>query len=297
MPTRTKSRELAITNPEKVLYPAGRFTKAQVVDYYVRVSRWLLPHLKNRPVTLKRFPNGVRGEFFYEKDAPSFTPEWVKTFPVPRHEGGPAINYILINDAKTLAWTANIAALELHPFLHRAPRIEQPTAIVFDLDAGEGADILRCCEVALLLRALFDGLKLKSFAKVSGSKGIQVYVPLNTPTTYDVTHPFARSVAEALARERPQLIVAEMSKNLRVGKVFVDWSQNADHKTTVGIYSLRAKRDRPYVSMPVKWSEIEKADPDALYFTPDEALTRLRKVGDLFEPVLKLKQKHTAAAL
>jgi bifunctional non-homologous end joining protein LigD len=289
-----KSRQLEITNPDKVLYPAGRFTKQQVVEYYVSVSRWLLPHLKNRPVTLKRFPDGVRGDFFYEKDAPSFTPDWVNTFPVPRHEGGPPINYILINDAKTLAWCASIAALELHPFLHRAPKIEQPTHVVFDLDPGEGADIRTCCEVAVLLRDVFAGLKLKSFAKVSGSKGVQVYVPLNTATSYDVTQSFARTVAELLERQHPKLVVADMSKSLRVGKVFVDWSQNADHKTTVGVYSLRAKRDRPFVSMPVKWSEIDKRNVEALYFSPDEAVTRLAKIGDLFAPVLKLKQKLPA---
>lgn len=266
-----------------------------MVEYYVGVSRWLLPHLKNRPITLKRFPDGVRGEFFYEKDAPSFTPDWVKTFPVPRREGGRPINYVLINDARTLAWCASIAALELHPFLHRAPEIERPTSVVFDLDPGEGADIRNCCEVALLLRNVFDGLKLKSFAKVSGSKGVQVYLPLNTPTTYDMTQSFARTVAELLEREYPKLVVAEMSKNLRAGKVFVDWSQNADHKTTVGVYSLRAKRDRPLVSMPVKWREIDDGNADALYFSPAEALKRVAKVGDLFAPVLKLKQNLPAA--
>ncbi len=289
------SRKLEITNPDKILYPAAHFTKQQVVEYYLHVARWLLPHLNNRPVTLKRFPDGVRGEFFYEKDAPSFTPKWVKTFPVPRREGGPPIRYVLINDAKTLAWAANMAAIELHPFLHVAPRIERPTAVVFDLDPGEGADVLDCCNIALRLRDVFTALRLKSFAKVSGSKGIQVYVPLNTAVSYEMTQPFARTVAELLERERPELIVAEMSKNLRVGKVFIDWSQNADHKTTVGVYSLRAKRDRPFVSMPVKWNEIERArasgKADALYFTPEEALKRLGKMGDLFAPVLKLKQK------
>lgn len=283
--------KLSLTNPDKILYPAARFTKQQVVEYYIAISRWLLPHFKNRPVTLKRYPDGVRGEFFYEKDAPSFTPPWAKTFPVPRREGGPPINYILINDAKTLAWCASIAALELHPFLHCIPKIDQPTSVVFDLDPGEGADIRKCCEVALLLRAVFDGLKLKSFARVSGSKGVQVYVPLNTPTTYDATQSFARTVAELLERNHPKLVVADMSKNLRVGKVFVDWSQNADHKTTVGVYSLRAKRDRPFVSMPVKWSEIDKGNADALYFSPADALKRVAKLGDLFAPVLKLKQK------
>jgi bifunctional non-homologous end joining protein LigD len=300
MPTAKRSRgnKLTISNPEKLLYPAARFRKVDVVEYYVGVAPYLLPHFKNRPVTLKRYPEGVHGEFFYEKDAPSFTPDWVKTAPVPRREGGPDIRYILINDLRTLGWCANIAALELHPFLHVAPRIETPTLIVFDLDPGEGADIFNCAEVAFLLRDLLANLRLKSFAKVSGSKGLQIYVPLNSPTSYDATQPFARAVAEMLEREHAKLIVSDMAKNLRVGKVFIDWSQNADHKTTVGVYSLRAKRERPYVSMPMRWEELERAvkkhDKDALYFTPAEALQRLKKVGDLFAPVLKLRQKLPA---
>ena len=288
-------KPIEISNPGKVLYPGGKFTKADVAEYYRKVAPFLLPHFQNRPVTLKRYPNGVFGDFFYEKDAPGFTPKWVKTFPVPRHEGGPDINYILINDVRTLIWTANIAVLELHPFLHRVPQIERPTHVVFDLDPGEGTNILQCAEVAFLLRDVLAKLKLKSFAKVSGSKGIQIYVPLNTRMSYAATQPFARAIAEVLEKNYPDQITAEMSKNMRVGKVFIDWSQNADHKTTVGVYSLRAKRPRPYVSMPVKWDELKKAcdksNVDLLDFRPDEALKRLKRVGDLFAPVLKLKQK------
>ncbi len=286
---------IAVSNPQKILYRAGKFTKADVVDYYLGVARFLLPHFKDRPVTLKRYPDGVHGDAFYEKDAPGFTPEWVRTFPVPRREGGQDINYILINDVPTLTWAANMAALELHPFLHRVPKIDTPTHVVFDLDPGEGTNILDCARVAFLLRNVLTKLRLKSFAKVSGSKGIQVYVPLNTPTTYAATQPFARAIAELLAREHAGLVVSDMAKNLRVGKVFVDWSQNADHKTTVGVYSLRAKRPRPYISMPVKWEELTKAlrneDVDLLEFNPKAALKRLKHVGDLFAPVLKLKQK------
>ena len=291
----TKHPELVITNPDRVLYPAGRFTKAQVIEYYVNVSRYLLPHFAQRPVTLKRYPAGVHGEFFYEKDAPGFTPEWVETAPVPRREGGPDIRYIMINDVATLGWCANIGSLELHPFLHRAPEIEKPTWIVFDLDPGEGADILTCAETAFLLRDLLDQLKLKSWVKVSGSKGLQVYVPLNTPITYKSSQPFARAVAQMLERQHPKLIVSEMAKNLRHNRVFIDWSQNADHKTTVGVYSLRAKRERPFVSMPIDWDELRQAcrkkNIDTLYFSPNEALKRLRKLGDLFAPVLKTKQR------
>jgi bifunctional non-homologous end joining protein LigD len=291
---KTGNRRLSISNPGKVFYNGGKFTKLDVISYYLQVARFLLPHFRNRLVTLKRYPNGVRGEVFYEKDAPAYTPEWVKRFPVPRREGGPDINYIVINDRATLAWVANIAALELHPFLHRVPRLDLPTHVVFDLDPGEGAGLTECIEVVFLLRDVLTKLRLKSFPKVSGSKGLQLYVPLNTPVSYGATQLFAKTIAELLEREHPKLVVAEMAKNLRRNKVFIDWSQNADHKTTVGVYSLRAKRDRPYVSMPVKWSELEKGNVDALYFEPAAALKRLKKFGDLFAPVLKLKQKLPA---
>jgi len=288
-------RKVAVSNPDKVLYPGGKFTKGDVVEYYRRVARFLLPHFRNRPVTLKRYPDGVHGEAFYEKDAPGFTPEWVKTFPVPRREGGADINYILINDLATLTWAANMVALELHSFLHRAPKIETPTHVVFDLDPGEGINIFDCARVACFLHDLLRKLRLESFPKVSGSKGIQVYVPLNTPITYETTQPFARAVAELLEREHRRLVVSDMAKNLRIGKVFIDWSQNAEHKTTIGVFSLRAKRRRPYVSMPVKWEELTKAlqkhDVALLEFAPDAALQRLKRVGDLFAPVLRLKQK------
>ncbi|HEY2681272.1 MAG TPA: ATP-dependent DNA ligase, partial [Candidatus Udaeobacter sp.] len=194
----SRQTKITVSHGEKILYPGGKFTKADVVDYYRRVAPFLLPHFRNRPVTLKRYPDGVFGDAFYEKDAPGFTPGWVKTFPVPRHEGGPDINYILINDRRTLTWAASIAALELHPFLHCVPHIERPTHIVFDLDPGENANVLNCAEVSFLLRHVLTRLRLKCFAKVSGSKGIQVYVPLNTVVTYDQTQSFARATAELL---------------------------------------------------------------------------------------------------
>src|SRR5256714_5661881 len=288
---RIGNRRLSISNPRKVFYNAGKFTRLDVVNYYLKIAPFLLPHFRNRPVTLKRYPNGVHGEVFYEKDALAYTPKWVKTFPVPRREGGADIDYIVINDRATLAWVANLAALELHPFLHRVPCLERPTHIVFDLDPGEGAGLAECIDVVFFLHEILTKLRLKSFPKVSGSKGLQLYVPLNTPASYDTTQLFAKTIAELLERENPRLVVADMAKNLRHEKVFIDWSQNADHKTTVGVYSLRAKRDRPYVSMPVKWSELKKSKVDALYFEAGVALTRLKKIGDLFAPVLKLKQK------
>src|ERR1044071_4084642 len=202
------NRRLTIPNPEKVFYNAGKFTRLVVINYYLRVAPFLLPHFRGRPVTLKRYPNGIHGEVFYEKDAPSFTPDWVKTFPVPRREGGPDIRYILINDVRTLKWAANIAALELHPFLHRVPHLDRPTHIVFDLDPGEGTDILHCAEVAFLLREVLEKLGLKCFPKVSGSKGIQLYAPLNTRVTYAATQPLARAIAEWLEKTYPDRIVA-----------------------------------------------------------------------------------------
>lgn len=271
---------------DRVLFPQSGFTKAGAVAYYRAVAKYLLPHLKNRPVSFKRYVDTIRGESFWEKDAPSFTPSWVKRVSVPRRgEGEDDIDYILINDVRTLTWVAEVGGVEIHPFLHKLPRIDLATHVVFDLDPGEGADITDCARVALLLR---DALPLQSFAKVSGSKGIQVYVPI-APAPHEQTESFARLVAGELARKHPKLIVSKMAKALRAKKVFIDWSQNADYKTTVAVYSLRAKSDVPYVSMPVRWEELAK--PRSLYFTPDEAIARLRKVGDLFAPVLKTRQR------
>ncbi len=282
------------TRLSKILYPEARFTKGEVIEYYVRVAPFILPHLKDRPVTLKRYPNGVTGQAYWDKNALSFTPEWVETFPVPRRGGAPDINYVLVQNAATLAWTANAAALELHPFLHRAPAIRMPTSIVFDLDPGRGADILQCIEVAFLIKGVIEQFGLKLFAKVSGSKGIQLYLPLNTRSSYEITQPFARSIAQLIETQNPNLAVSEMPKEKRVGKVFIDWSQNTDYKTTVGVYSLRAKQERPFVSMPVTWDELHRArkrtTAEELYFDPKAALARLEKVGDLFSPVADLKQ-------
>lgn len=276
------------------MYPANGFTKGQVIDYYTRIAKYIVPHLEGRPITMKRFPNGVRGEYFYEKDAPGFTPKWIQTFPVSRNSVEATINYILINDLPTLVWSANMANLEMHPFLAKIPRIDNPTMVVFDLDPGEGADIINSCETALLVKDLLDRLELQSFAKVSGSKGIHLYVPLNTEVTYASTQPFAKSIAELLVSEHHDSIVSEMSKAKRKGKVFVDWSQNSEHKSTVAVYSLRAKGDLPFVAMPVTWAELRKAvktrDQSLLFFEPEAAIKRVIKLGDLFAPLLSLKQ-------
>ncbi|HEY6464695.1 MAG TPA: non-homologous end-joining DNA ligase, partial [Candidatus Acidoferrales bacterium] len=290
-----EGRSVALSNLQKVLYPAAGFSKAQVIDYYVRVSRYILPHLKDRPITLVRYPDGVRGEHFFEKNAPSFTPPWVKRVAMSRHRHSGEIRYILINDLPTLVWVANLASLELHPFLHRAAKPELPTEIVFDLDPGEGADILTCAQVARLVRELLIELKLESFVKVSGSKGLQLYVPLNMGLEYEVVKPFAKVFAELMEQRHPDLIVSKMTKTLRSGKVLIDWSQNTQSKTTIGVYSLRAKSEQPYVSMPITWDELIRAEragkAEGLYFEPDAAVARVEKIGDLFAPIEKMKQK------
>src|SRR6266850_4317497 len=298
---RVAGRDVSLSNLDKVMYPEGGFTKGQVIDYYTRVARYILPHLKDRPITLKRFPDGINGEYFYEKNAPSFTPEWIKTYPIPRTSEKSTINYILINDLPTLVWSANMANLEIHPFLAKAPNVDIPTMVVFDLDPGEEANILKSCEVTFLVKAVLDKLKLKSLVKVSGSKGIHLHVPLNTNVTYEMTKSFAQSIAQFLEREHPDLIVSEMAKVKRKGKVFIDWSQNSEHKSTVAVYSLRAKHERPFVAMPVTWNELKKAvkkdDASSLFFEPEATLRRLKKTGDLFTPALRLKQRLPKAFL
>jgi len=274
--------------PDRVLFPKTGFTKKDALDYYRRAADVLLPHLKNVPLSFKRYPDTIDGESFWEKDAPAFTPKWVKTVSVPRRAGGDDIHYILANDLRTLLWLVDSGAIEFHLFLHRAPRIDVATSVVFDLDPGEGATFADCCRVAVILRDALLNIGLQSFPKVSGSKGLQVYVPLNAPgVTHDATQTFARLVAEELARAEPGLIVAKMAKELRTNRVFIDWSQNADYKTTVAVYSLRAKRDEPFVSMPVLWADVEKGN--RLDFTPEQALRRMTR--DLFAPVLKIKQQ------
>src|SRR4030095_13010937 len=265
-------RTLLVSNLEKVLYPEAGFTKAQVIDYYIRIAPVLLPHLKNRPITLKRYPDGVNGFFFYEKQCPSHRPKWIETASVSSERKEGHIDYCMMNDLPALVWAANLADLELHTFLHRAPAVSRPTALAFDLDPGAPADIVQCCEVALRLRELFDQLGLESFPKTSGSKGLQLYVPLNTATNYSKAKPFAHAIAERLEREDPKLIVSKMQKSLRQGKVLIDWSQNDDHKTTINVYSLRAK-SQPTVSTPVTWKEVaeclKKRDARRLMFLRD----------------------------
>ncbi len=289
-----EGKRLNLSNLDKVLYPGTGFTKGQVIDYYARIAPALLPHLAGRPVTMKRYPNGVDGEYFYEKNAPKHRPDWVKTAPIWSRHNRRHINYLIVGDLPTLTWLANLASLEIHPSLALASDIDCPTMMVFDLDPGAPANIVQCAQVGLWLRDIFEHWGLESFPKTSGSKGLQIYVPLNTPTTYDVTKPFAHALAQLLEHEHPELVVSDMKKEVRAGKIFVDWSQNDEHKTTVSVYSLRA-REHPTVSTPVSWEEVERAlrkkDASSLVFEAAQVLERFEKMGDLHAPVLKLKQK------
>ncbi len=287
-------RTLRLSNRDKLLYPHSGFTKGQLIDYYAAIAPVLLPHLAGHPLTLKRYPDGVEGEFFYEKRCPAHRPAWVRTAPIPSERGGGPIDYCLVEDLPTLVWLANLAAIELHPSLACAAAIDTPTALVFDLDPGAGAGLRECCRVALHLRELFDALGLHSFVKTSGVKGLQLYVPLNNPVTYTDTKPFARAVAQLLERHHPRLVTSRMTKSVRAGRVLIDWSQNDPHKTTVSVYSLRATA-QPLVSTPLHWEEVEHAararrEPQ-LSLQPAALLERVQRDGDLHAPLYSLVQR------
>jgi len=284
-----EGRRLSLSNLDKVMYPRTGFTKGEVIDFYTRVAPVLLPHLRDRPLTLKRYPNGVEGKYFYEKQCPSHRPGWVRSEAVAL--SSKSIDFCICDDLPTLVWLANLADLELHPSLSKVPAVERPTIMAFDLDPGPPAGLAECCEVALILRDALARVGLESFAKTSGSKGIQVYVPLNVDDVdYDHgTKPLSQALARHLEAEHPKLVVSSQKKELRKDKVLIDWSQNDEHKTTVSVYSLRA-RERPTVSTPLDWDEIEAGDPDALVFEAADLLERVEERGDLFAPVLELKQ-------
>jgi bifunctional non-homologous end joining protein LigD len=303
---RVGERELKLSNLEKLLYPQGGVSKRAVIDYYAGVAPVLLAHLAGRPLTVTRWPDGVDGKSFFQKQAPAHRPEWVRTASLPAGStlkgtppsgarAGKKIDYVLADDLPTLVWLANLAALELHVPLARADHIERPTAVVFDLDPGQPAGVVECCRVAALLRGLFDGIGLRSFAKTSGSKGLQVYIPLNHPqASYERTKPFAKAVAELLEQAEPELVVSRMTRARRAGKVLIDWSQNDANKTTVCVYSQRAT-ERPTVSTPLEWDEVEAArdgsDPASLAFEANDVLARVADRGDLFAPALSLVQE------
>ena len=289
-----QGRHLKLSNLEKVLYPATGFTKKDVIDYYARIAPVIIPHLAGRALTRKRYPDGVEGEPFFEKNAPKYRPEWIKTAPIWSEGNRRTVHYVVADDLATLVWLANLAALELHPSLALADDITCPTVMVFDLDPGPPANIVQCCQVGFWLREIFEHFGLQSFPKTSGSKGLQIYVPLHTPTNYEATKMFSHALAQLLEHDHQGLVVSEMKKQARTGKVFVDWSQNDEHKTTVAVYSLRA-RERPTVSTPVTWEEVERAfkkkNPELLVFEASQLVARVEKQGDLFAPVLELKQR------
>jgi bifunctional non-homologous end joining protein LigD len=287
-------RTLKLTNLAKVLYPKTGFTKADLIEYYAAIAPVLLPHLRDRPLTLKRYPDGVKGEHFYEKQCPSHRPEWVQTTTVWSESNQREVDFCLCQDLSTLVWLANLADIELHPSLARAEAIESPRSMVFDLDPGAPAGILECCEVALELRDMFAQLELRAFAKTSGLKGMQVYVPLNDDdVAYEQTKPFAHAVADLLQGRRPELVVSQMAKARRSGRVLVDWSQNDEHKTTVSVYSLRASAS-PRVSSPAGWDEVEGClaarDPKLLEMHDTDVLQRVSERGDLFAEMVSLRQ-------
>jgi bifunctional non-homologous end joining protein LigD len=291
--TTVDGRELKLSNLDKVLYPETGFTKGEVIAYYSQIAPVLLGHLAGRPLTVTRWPDGVQAKSFFQKQAPAHRPEWVRTATVA--SASKPIDYTLADDLPTLIWLANLAAIELHVPLARAPAIEQPTALVFDLDPGAPASIIECCHVGLQLQGMFEHLGLESYAKTSGSKGLQVYVPLNSEKiTYERTKPFAKAVAELLENTEPDLVVSRMTKVRRTGKVLIDWSQNDAKKTTVCVYSLRA-HERPTASTPLDWDEVragrDSGDPASLAFEASQVLERVAERGDLFAPVLSLVQE------
>ena len=290
-----EGRELKLTNLDKVLYPAAGFTKGEVVDYYAKVAAAMVPHLAGRAVTLRRFPEGVDDldSAFFEKRCPKHRPKWVKTTSVVAGPRSGKIDFCVCDGLPTLIWMAQLAAIELHPSLSLGRAPTRPTVLAFDLDPGPPADVVDCCRVALRLRDVFGHFGVRCFAKTSGSKGLQVYVPLNKKASYETTKPFAKAIAQLLAKQTPELVVSKMKKVEREGKVFVDWSQNHRSKTTIAVYSLRA-RERPTASTPVTWDEVETAadsgDGSNLVFEAGDVLERIEQHGDLFAPVLELKQ-------
>jgi bifunctional non-homologous end joining protein LigD len=295
----TKSGPVDATSLDEVIYPVAGFRKGELLNYYVQISEHLLPHLRKRPIKLKLFWEGTMHPPRDERDAPpDFLPQWIDTAEISRAHEDADMEFALVNDLRSLLWLANHKNYEFHPFLAKASNLKNPTAVVFDLDPGHPADLLDAAQVAMHLKKILDALKLKSFVKSTGSKGLHVYVPLNTPTTYDKTASFARQIAEQLECAFPELVVSKMAKLVRAGKVFVDWSQNEYFKSTVAVYSIRAVSAYPFVAAPLTWKEVaaalKKKKPGSLHLMPDEVLKRVKKDGDLFAPLLTLKQKLPA---
>lgn len=290
-------KELRLTNLDKVLYPEVGFTKGEMVDYYAKVAPAIVPHLRGRAVTLRRFPEGVDDldSAFFEKRCPKHRPKWVKTTRVQAGPNAGKIDFCVCDSLPTLIWMAQLAAIELHPSLSLGRAPKRPTVLAFDLDPGPPADVVDCSRVALRLREVLGQLELECFVKTSGSKGMQLYVPLNGKATYEDTRPFAQALAQLIAKQSPDEVLAKMGKKTdRSGKVLIDWYQNNERKTTIAVYSLRA-RERPTVSTPVTWEEVEavaeSGDGSSLVFEAGDVIGRIEEHGDLFAPVLELKQQ------
>jgi bifunctional non-homologous end joining protein LigD len=292
-PAAVSGKKISLSNLEKDLYPSYTFTKAHILEYYRRVSRFILPHLEGRALTMKRYPEGVDKGFFFEKRCPSYRPSWVTTSQITR-DNGESMTVCLVNDLNTLIWVENLASLELHVPLAKAESPETPDSVVFDLDPGDGADILDCTRVALILRDLLNQVQLASCVKTSGKKGLHVYVPLNRKeTTFEETKEFSKAVAEVLQRNYPDLVTAKVAREYRTKKVFINWSQNDSSKTMICVYSLRA-REKPIVSFPLTWKELEKlagqSDPKEFDIIHSDAVSRLEKEGDLFQDIIVRQQ-------
>jgi len=288
--TEVAGRTLRVTNLSKVLYPLVGFTKAQVIDYYARIAPTMLPHIADRGVTFKRWPDGVTADAFFNKRCPGHRPDWVSTCLGPGN-GAKGIDYCRLDEVASIVWAANLAALEIHGPMARCADLESPTMLVFDLDPGKGATIIECARVAQQIDAVLDTVGLVSFAKTSGSKGMQLYVPLNLSHSHNEASQFALAVAQVLEKQHPGEVTATMAKSARPNKVFIDWSQNSRHKTTIAPYSLRGN-ERPTVSTPISWDEVSDcADGEPLSFGPADVVERVKDLGDLFEPTLSLEQQ------
>ena len=293
---RVGERELSLSNLHKVLYPATGTTKAEVIEYYARIAPVMLPHLADRCITLKRFPDGVEKDGFFEKRCPKHRPEWVDVAIGPGDRNG-NIGYCRMDEPASLVWAANMAALELHVPMALAADLESPRAVVFDFDPGLPAAMRECCEAAMWVHDVLVAVNLQGFCKTSGSKGLQMYVPLNTPCTHETASEFALAVGQLLEHQHRERITTTMAKAVRPGKIFVDWSQNARHKTTIGVYSMRA-RPEPTCSTPVTWEEVAACADGGpeLRFSWREVLDRVGEHGDLFAPVLTLQQSLPRAS-
>ena len=293
--TEVAGRSLKVTNLDKVLYPMVGFTKAQVIEYYVKIASVMLPHIRDRGVTFRRWPDGVTGKSFFNKRCPSHRPDWVGTCRGPGDSAG-GIHYCRLSEVASLAWAGNLAALEIHGPMARCDDLETPTMLVFDLDPGEPASIIECCRVALSIRGVLDTVGLSAVAKTSGSKGLQLYLPLNTPHTHAHASDFALAVAQLLQKQQPKAVTSTMAKKERQNKIFIDWSQNSRHKTTIAPYSLRG-RDRPTVSTPISWDEVsDGADGEPLEFEAFDVVARAEAFGDLFFDAIGVEQELPTAS-